>query len=441
MYREIWDKYKQALPDFPSLRRPLVGTVIKEIRVDKGIRQMDFAKQIGMNESTLKSIENDHQQATTVENLEKCARALNLLSDELILMGRERDPANCFVFKRSEPPHIKGIRKRKKAPQEWHQSMRRRFEDFDLIPCSPPISTKRDFFLGRVNLPPKRALENLRLEAHEKVMGFIAAGYNIKVEYLGKETHLTGNQGFALDGFFPHRVVNDDEDQAAVIYLMTKLTHLEHSKEITQPKRERSESLDIAHGISALRRYRSDRPRRLLPITHLADLTDSLNHEQILKLMRMKKGSSVISWEKIEDLLTGTGTSMEEFLAWCHHEEPQVFSVATAASRALIDLSYYGIKIYSVLPPNIRHDYFCGEMTIEGKGKVAPKSWQRKDQAMVALYVEEGELEITVGKHRSALPLLKGESIYFDGGLGYLVRNPADSQARAFFATYPAIPF
>ena len=319
--------------------------------------------------------------------------------------------------------------------------MRLRFENFDLIPCSPPIATKRDFFLARITLPPKRSLEKLRLGAHHEVMGFIASGYKIKVEYGGKETTLTGNQGFALDGFFPHRIVNDDEDQAAVIYLVTKLTPLDHPKEINPSKEKRSESLDIAHGIELLRKYRSDRPERLLPITHLADLTDSLNHEQILKLMRIKKGSSVIYWEKIEDLLTGTRTSMEEFLAWCHHEEPRLFSVATAATRTPIDLGYYGLKIYSVLPPNIRHDYFCGEMSIEGKEKVTRKNWERKDQAMVALYVEEGELEITVGKHRNVLPLLKGESIYFDGDLGYLLRNPADSQARAFFATYPAVPF
>ena len=59
---------------------------------------------------------------------------------------------------------------------------------------------------------------------------------------------------------------------------------------------------------------------------------------------------------------------------------------------------------------------------------------------MCALYLEQGELEITVGgKLRGPLPLSKGESIYFDAGLGYVLRNPAGAQAKAFLATYPAI--
>ena len=59
---------------------------------------------------------------------------------------------------------------------------------------------------------------------------------------------------------------------------------------------------------------------------------------------------------------------------------------------------------------------------------------------MCALYLEQGELEITVGgKLRSPLPLSKGESIYFDASLGYALRNPVGTQAKAFLATYPAI--
>ena len=60
---------------------------------------------------------------------------------------------------------------------------------------------------------------------------------------------------------------------------------------------------------------------------------------------------------------------------------------------------------------------------------------------MIALYLEEGELEITVGKSRSALPLSKGESIYFDGSLGYIIRNPGKSTMKSFMASFPAIQF
>jgi len=438
MYSEILGKYKQELAQFPQLRRSLVGSIIKETRVDKGIRQMDFAKSIGMNEATLKSIENDHQQATTVTNLEKCANTLGVTVDDLILLGRERDPANYFVFKKKAPAVIKGIRKRKRSPDEWHESLRLQFKNFDMTPCSPPINTKKDFFVSRIVLPPKRSLEKLSAGAHHHVLGFVLSGFHIKIHYGGTESTVTTNQGFLLDGFFPHTIVNDDEDNAAVIYLITRISDMKSKAEFPNKK---IESIDIAKGIECIRKYKSGRLNSLIAVKHLADLTDSLDHQQIAKLMKLKKGSSVLHWEKIEDLLCGIGVSMEEFLKWCHHEEEKPISLSTISSRAVIDYTaYHGLKIYSAVPPNVNSEYFFGELMIEGKNG-GKKSLERKDKAMIALYVEEGELEVTVGKRRSALTLLKGESIYFDGSLGYLLRNPAGDQMRGIFTTYPAIQF
>src|SRR3989338_7652202 len=91
MYRTIWNKYIESSPNFPTKRRPLVGPVIKETRIDKGIRQMDFAKQIKLNWTTLKSIENDHQKATPVENLERCAKPLGL---DIVFNGFQCGPVH-----------------------------------------------------------------------------------------------------------------------------------------------------------------------------------------------------------------------------------------------------------------------------------------------------------------------------------------------------------
>ncbi len=441
-YHAIWTKYKEELPEFPSLRRTLVGSIIKETRVDKGIRQMDFAKQTGINESTLKSIENDHQQATTVENLERCAKPLGLTADEIILLGRERDPANYFVFKKTPPRVIKGIRKRKRSPDEWRESLRLQFKNFDLTPISPPIATKMDFFVSKIVLPPKRSIEQMKLAERHFVIGFIPAGFNIKLRCQGKEAVVTGNQSFALNGHLPHSIANDDEDHAAVIYLVTKLHRLENGKNLQTKKEDGVKSIDIAYGIEQIRKFKSEREDCLISVKHLSDLTDSLDHEQVAKLMRIKNDSSVIYWEKIEDLLSGTGIFMEEFLSWCHHEEKNEISIGTITHRALIDYNrYHGVKIYSALPPGTTNEFFMGELMMEPSGQSPRKVWERKDDVMIALYVEEGDLEVTVGRKKSALPLLKGESIYFDGSLGYILRNPGNVQMRAFFASSPGILF
>ena len=440
MYREIIEKYRQEGPQIPLARRPLVGSVIKRIRVDKGIRQIDFSKKVGINEATLKSIENDHQQATTVDNLQRMAAELGTTADELILLGRERDPANFFPFKRQAPQEIAGIRRRKRSPLEWYESVRLRFKNFDLTPISPPLTATRDFFICRINLPPKRSIDNLSLGIHFPVIGFVSAGFNIKITYGNRSHTVTTNQGFSLDGFYRHSFTNEDDDAAAVIYIMTKISDKEIPPHSFETKSETT-AINIANGIEALRKERSDRPGIMLSVKHLADLSDNLDHEQIAKMMRLKKGSSVVYWEKIEDLLGGACVSMEEFLGWAHHLPQKPFALATAKTRALMDYStYYGVTIFSCVPPT-KNDLFCGELKIEGQGSLSKKSWERKDAAMIALYLEEGELEITVGKSRSALPLSKGESIYFDGSLGYIIRNPGKTAMKGFMASFPAIQF
>ncbi len=442
MYQSFWASYRKEFPEFAQVRRPLVGAVIKETRVDKGIRQMDFAKETQINESTLKSIENDHQQATTVDTIERCAKPLGLSVEDIILLGRERDPANFFVLKKALPPKIKGIRERVRAPLEWHQGVRLQFKDFDLTPISAPIATKKDFFVSKINLPPKRAIKNLSLGVHHQVFGFLSAGFNVKIKCADNEQIITTNQGFGFDGFQSHEILNEDEDNGAVIYLVTKFPNFDQVEPHRGPQPKPIDSINIALGIERLRERKSIHSDRPIPVKHLAELTETLDHEQIHKLMRIKKGSSVIYWQKIEDLLSGTGVTMEEFLKWCKNEKDQEIHVATAETRVMIDYhNYHGVKIYSAIPPAVEREFFLGEITVEGKSSVTKKSWERKDKAMIAIYVEEGELEITVGKRRSALPILKGESVYFDGNLGYVIRNPGEVQAKGFFASFPAIQF
>jgi len=439
MYKEIFESYKQEFHDFPKARRPRVGSVIKTIRIDKGIRQMDFAQRVQINESTLKNIENDHQQATSVENLTRCARALGVSLEELILMGREWDEANYFALKRSPPPKIEGIRIRKRAPIEWHETVRIRFKDFDLTPISAPINTRKDFFCARIVLPPKRLIEKLILGTHNLVIGFLGEGFNVKIAYGEKEYSLTSGQAFALDGFFPHSISNDDEDHAATIYLITKLPNYSKGRLSYQPAGKQLDKMNIAQGLEHIREFYSDRPDRPLSIQHLADLTDFLDYQQIHKIIRLKKDSSTVYWEKIEDILGGTGVAIEDFLEWCYNRLPQPFHLATAATRANTRYLTEGVRIYHATPPDTKNRFLCGEIFVEGKRE---KSWKRKDSVMCALYLEQGELEITVGgKLRSPLPLASGESIYFDGSMGYILRNPGEAQAKGFFASSPGIVF
>lgn len=280
----------------------------------------------------------------------------------------------------------------------------------------------------------------MALGVHRQVTGFVSAGFDLKIAYEeGKSASLTTHQGFALDGYFPHTLINENKEHSAIIYLITRFPRFDKVKVSKERDLKRLDSINIAEGIRRIRESKSDR-ERLISVKHLADLTDSLDHEQISKLMRIKKGSSVIYWEKIEDLLAATGVSMEEFLEWCHQNEKIPLSAASAATRATIDYSHHALRIYSAVPLGNR-EFFCGELLMGGKEVAFRKSWERKDNAMIAIYIEEGELEVTVGRRRSVLPILKGESIYFDGSLGYVLRNAANAPIKGFIASSPAIQF
>ncbi len=440
MYDDILKKYRAQRPQFPEIRRPLVGSVIKEMRIDQGIRQEDFARASKVNLSTLKSIENDHQQATTVENINRFAHILGVTPDKLILYGREWDPANSFALKKSAPQPIRGIRAWKKIPGAWFPSIQLHYRDFDITPISPPLSTQKDFFFCRLLLPPKRKIAPLQLATHQWVIGFVSTGFDLKINHAGQTHTLTGNQGFALDGFYPHSVHNEDEQTTAVIYLMAKTESPSKMPRGRIPRTEaRPGPLSIAKGIEVLRTRCSDRPEIPISVQHLADLTDQLDHEQIRKMMRLKKGSSVVYWAKIEDLLGATHTSMEDFLDWSQNKEKISFSLATAKTRARIEYPTYGVKFYSATPGGAGNQFYCGELTLEGRSTIKRDIWSRRDNAMIGIYVEEGEAEIAVGTKRSVLPLLKGESIYFDGALGYQLRNPGEHQTKIFFASCPGI--
>lgn len=441
MLREIFKHYRDKLPDFPSTRRPRVGSVIREIRTNRGLRQMDLADEVRINHSTFKSFENDHQKATTVDNLERCAKALNVTTDELILLGREYDPGNFFIMKRSdEIPEIEGIRKRKHTPEDWFQSIRLRLKDFDLTPISPPINSKKDFFVCRLVLPPKRTIENLLLGVHMPIISYIAEGFNIKVLCGDKKPYsLTSGQAYSLDGFFPHSIFNEDEDHSAIIYLITKLPNFDKLSRLKSGPACNPSPINISQGVDAIRSYRSERANKQMSLRHLADLTDTLNERQLIEIMRLKQGASVVYWEKIEDLLSATNVSMDEFLLWAQGLKDHPFSVANAKTRAWIEYIHHGLKIYACTPPGINNLFFCGQIFIEGAGQVSKDTWERKDKSMVALYVEEGEIQVFVGKRKKTISLSKGESAYLDGNLGYALRNASKTQAQVFFATHKAI--
>lgn len=447
MYHKILEKYKEAFPGFPDKRRPRVGAVIREMRINKGIKQGDLSKITGLNKRTISAFENDHQKATSIENLEKYAQILSTSIEDLITLGREYDPCNAFILKRHDAPEteieteIEGTKERKHETKDWFKSVRLRFNDFDLIPISPPICFRKDLFIARLILPPKRRTPAFTTGMNCSVIGTVSSGFDIRVDYAGESFKLGGAHAFRLNGLHSHSIINDNDDHTAILYLIAKIPLKQIEKKFSGELKP-SNRINIAKAVEVLRSEVSQIPDFPLSLRRTACLTDTLNEKQLQEIMRLKKNSSVVYWEKIEDLLGAANASMEDFLLWGRGAKRKDFSVSSSINQPSIVFGACGVEVITRTPYSQNKDFFCGYFEIKGTGKGPQKrtfsDWYRKENTITSLYVENGSVRLVVGNRKRVFSLNEGDSAYIDASFGYSIRNPEDKDARLFFVTSPS---
>lgn len=132
----------------------------------------------------------------------------------------------------------------------------------------------------------------------------------------------------------------------------------------------------------------------------------------------------------------GFGISYPELATRAMGEYPGVFFKTGFAQRGFIDYSQHGFTIQSLSPPGASmRDFFLGIMTIKPLKEL--RRWKFQANSMIAVYVQQGTLEIMHGekKHR----LLANESAYFDGSLPHRFKNLDTIDAKIFLATRPPI--
>ena len=83
-----------------------------------------------------------------------------------------------------------------------------------------------------------------------------------------------------------------------------------------------------------------------------------LNEKHLQEIMRQKKDSSVVYWDKIEDLLGATHTPFEDFLSWGMGKSRVDFSTSTTINQALIAYGQYGVEIKTRNPASSEKEFF-----------------------------------------------------------------------------------
>lgn len=140
--------------------------------------------------------------------------------------------------------------------------------------------------------------------------------------------------------------------------------------------------------------------------------------------------------EKLIKIAESFQVSYPELALRAVSEYPGVLFKTGFAQRGFIDYSQHGFSIQSLSPPGSgNRDFFLGIMTIKPLREL--KKWMFRANSMLAVYVEQGTLEVMYGGKKVVLHA--NESLYFDGSVPHRFKNIDTFEAKIFLVTRPPI--
>lgn len=437
MYERFLADYRRRLSEFPKEPSLELGLGIKQVRLRRGFTQEKLAREAEMKSSALKTLENGYAKFTKWAHLEAVAGVLGVSVREILMEGREWFPGNFYVSKLSEILPS-GKRKRKQREEIWFRRTPLSYKGYSVDFSSPPLTSPSHFCFTALEIEPGKKIPGLKLPYPNQAAGLVQRG-TLRIHYDSRpETEVVANRGFMLRGDKPHDFLNLDRENPVRIWMVFSLAPL---KTLKRAAKIRVRESPIGRAINRIRYLYSNSKTKPLSFAELSCLT-GLEENSLQYLENTTDPNQVVYWDKIERIAQALKMPLSRFLDLAEGKDEGYFYLATAHDRALIDYQHYlGIRIRSALFPSPINAYHLSEISIEPKRGARRSTWARKDEAMITAYVESGELLVEMGKNRRAV-LKAGESVYFDGSLGYIFTNPSKTHSsKLFVATYPPIIF
>lgn len=202
----------------------------------------------------------------------------------------------------------------------------------------------------------------------------------------------------------------------------------EHYKDLPRHKSARWDT-----AIRRLLAEKSDQAGAPLPVGWLAKKTGfSIPYLSNILAGKIKDPPS----EKLIRIAEAFGIAFPELAVRAMGEYEGAFFKTGFTQRGFIDYGQHGFSIQSLSPPGTnQRDFFLGIMTIRPLHEL--KRWKFQDNSMVALYVQQGTLEVTyAGK---TFMLHANESAYFDASIPHRFKNTDSLEAKVFIATRPPL--
>lgn len=443
MYSQFLTDFHVQHPEIPQECGIDLGSGIKQIRLRKGLTQEELARRANINLSTMTTIENEDTKFATYENLVAIAKGLDVTLTEIIMEAYERFPANFFPVKSIPPPKRKNKEKEGKRRLDiWLQRKSLRYKGFRVYMNSPAIKEYRHFCSCIIEVDEGEKVENLHLPHIGQVSCFVDSG-NCKIVYDQDQVFngIAAGQGFTLRGDKLHTFVNINQFDKLRLFLVYAIPpnywgkKKEHFSDLSN-----NAARSIRNTIKNLRYFFSPFEKRPIPRNYFCQYT-GLTKRKMEYLEKNAELNYVIPWKTIDQIMHRLNMSLKQFLWLSQGEDKGYVRIAQAHDRALIDYkSQIGVKIKSALLFSTEHEFHLSEVYINPRKGIFRNSWEKTDNAIISVCVEDGSLNVQVGKNRK-IQLKKNESLYFDAGLGYSLSNPGTTPCRLIVASHPAIIF
>ena len=163
----------------------------------------------------------------------------------------------------------------------------------------------------------------------------------------------------------------------------------------------------------------------------LVELSDK-SGVQVATLSRIENNKMIGSLESHMAIAKALGVDVTRLYSDIIREESRV-DVGKSKDKA--DIFVHSTRATSeILTTNIMAKKMMPVLlTLEGGGQTGKEQHALNSEKFV--YVVEGQVEVKIGEQ--SYPLSKGQTMYFDGSLQHVFRNPAKSTARVICVTTP----
>lgn len=416
VYQRIWSDYLTKLNNPVTHRTLFLGQAARFIREEGRISRTTVSEKSKIGLSLLKAIETKKEAYSTWSNIEHLSSALNIPTDKLIQRSREEFPFNFFV-------------------QRKNGRMRLAYDEMDVFPYSPPISSQSDFLLLKIHLHPGKS-SGLWIHAHANEIACFVLEGPIRLRFGNQTLTFQANQSFFFDGSVEHELINESEEKTVEFFICLNPAE---SRKAAKGVASKKPGLDLAYALEYVRRKASPIATIPLPWNMISEMTGI----PIRALVHLRSGKTeIVYWDKLELLSQGTGIPLEEIMEVALGKSQGRLETCSALQRGTLDYGdQFGMRVYSaVRPGTARRRFFIGQVILSKRAmeRKIRKRWKYKTNAFLCAIVQDGRILIEYGERKKET-LTTGDSVYFDGNIDFVVHNLEHQESKLFLFSQPPL--